>query len=191
MSFLNELQKRKNVLKKTETVVTKVDGQRYVEKDSVVTAICPNTYGFVVDTKPDNVPALISDHVYIGSQDCTASNVIEAYNIKHVLSLGINVDIAVSNKVINCLDLPETDIKEVLLESLPYIRQAVDSKENVLVHCNAGVSRTSMVAIAYLMHYENMHFENAYDLVKSKRPAIQPNDGFRKQLKAMQPGQII
>lgn len=66
MSFLNELQKRKNVLKKTETVVTKVDGQRYVEKDSVVTAICPNTYGFVVDTKPDNVPALISDHVYIG-----------------------------------------------------------------------------------------------------------------------------
>lgn len=140
MSFLNELQKRKNVLKKTETVVTKVDGQRYVEKDSVVTAICPNTYGFVVDTKPDNVPALISDHVYIGSQDCTASNVIEAYNIKHVLSLGINVDIAVSNKVINCLDLPETDIKEVLLESLPYIRQAVDSKVNVLVHCNAGVS---------------------------------------------------
>uniref|UniRef100_A0A2A4J9M2 Dual specificity protein phosphatase 19 n=1 Tax=Heliothis virescens TaxID=7102 RepID=A0A2A4J9M2_HELVI len=191
MSFLNELQKRKNVLKKTETVVTKIDGQRYVEKDSVVTAICPNTYGFVVDTKPDNVPVLISDHVYIGSQDCTASNIIDAYDIKHVLSLGINVDIAVGNKFINCLDIPETNIKEVLLEGLPYIRKAVNYKENVLVHCNAGVSRTSMVAIAYLMHYENMKFEDAYELVKSRRPAVQPNDGFRKQLKAMQPGQII
>lgn len=191
MSFLNELQKQRNKLKLAETVVTQVDGRRYVEKDSTVTSISPSTYGFVVDAKPDNIPVLITDYVYIGSQDCTASNVIEAYNIKHVLSLGINVDVTVNNKFNNCLDLPETDIKEVLLDSLPFIRKAVDSKENCLIHCNAGVSRTSMVAIAYLMHYENMQFQDAYDLVKSKRPAIQPNDGFKKQLKVLKPGEII
>lgn len=191
MSFLSELQKQKSKLKDTETIVTKVDGQRYVEKDSNITAICPNTYGFVVDTKPDNMPVLITDYLYIGSQDCTASNVLESNDIKHVLSLGINVDVPVDNKFINCLDLPETDIKEILANSLPYVRESVEAKENVLVHCNAGVSRTSMVAIAYLMHYERLDFEDAYALIKSKRPAIQPNDGFKKQLKAMKNGELI
>lgn len=183
--------KQRNKLKVTETVVTKVDGQRYVEKDSTITAISPNTYGFVIDTKPDNIPVLITEFVYIGSQDCTANNVIETYNIKHVLSLGIDVDLEVNNKFINCLDLPETNIKKILLDSLPFIRKAVVTKENCLIHCNAGVSRTSMVAIAYLMHYERMQYQDAYDFVKAKRPAIQPNDGFKKQLKAMKPGEII
>lgn len=191
MSFLNELQKQRNKLKVTETVVTKVDGQRYVEKDSIITSISPNTYGFVVDTKPDHIPVLITDYVFIGSQDCTANNVIEEYNIKHVLSLGIQVEVAINNKFINCLDLPETNIKEVLVDGLPFVRKAVETKENCLIHCNAGVSRTSMVAIAYLMHYEKMQFQEAYDLVKGKRPAIQPNDGFKKQLKIMNPGEII
>nr|CAB3516415.1 unnamed protein product [Spodoptera littoralis] len=131
MSFLSQLQKQKNKLKETETVVTKVDGKRYIEKDTTVTAISSNSYGFVVDTKPDNVPVLISDYLYIGSQDCTAQEVIQTYNIQHVLSLGINIQVSVNNKFINCLDLPETSIKEILLDSLPLIRKAVDAKENI------------------------------------------------------------
>ncbi|XP_022819315.1 dual specificity protein phosphatase 19-like [Spodoptera litura] len=191
MSFLSQLQKQKNKLKETETVVTKVDGKRYIEKDTTVTAISSNSYGFVVDTKPDNVPVLISHYLYIGSQDCTAQEVIQSYNILHVLSLGINIQVSVNSKFIKCLDLPETSIKDILLDSLPFIRKAVDAKENILIHCNAGVSRTSMVAIAYLMHYEKMNYQEAYELVKAKRPAIQPNDGFKKQLKSMTPGEII
>ncbi|XP_026742674.1 probable dual specificity protein phosphatase DDB_G0283417 [Trichoplusia ni] len=191
MSFLDKLQNQKNKLKGTETIVTTVDGQRYVEKGSEVTAICPNTYGFVVDTKPDNIPILVSDYLYIGSQDCAVNSVIEAYNIKHVLSLGIKVDVVVNNKFINCLDVPETKIKDLLTECLPFIWRCVTSKEYILVHCNAGVSRTSTVAIAYLIHYKRMTFQEAYDIVKSKRPAIQPNAGFRKQLEALTPGNVI
>lgn len=183
-----ELQMQKNKLKETETVVTKVNGQRFIEKNNMT---LPSTYGFVVDTKPDNIPIMITDFVYIGSQDCTASNVIQANNIQHVLSLGIDVETDVNHKFVECLDLTETDIKPVLQESLPFIAKYVSSKENVLVHCNAGVSRTSMVAIAYLMHYKSMQYDFAYSLVKDKRPAIQPNDGFRRQLKCMKPGDIL
>lgn len=191
MSFLAQLNKQKNKLKETETVVTKADGQRYIEnKDATVTAL-QSYYGFVVDTKPDYIPALITDCLYIGSQDCATHNVIESYNIKHVLSLGINVEVCINQKFVECLDLPDSDIKSTLIESLPFIRKGVIHKENVLIHCNAGVSRTSMMAIAYLMQYEGIEFENAYDLVKSKRPAIRPNDGFRRQLKTMVPGQLI
>ncbi|KAM3961821.1 MAP kinase-specific phosphatase [Aphomia sociella] len=193
MSFLSELRKQKEKLKETETVVTNVDGQRYIEKGGDkknVENLIP-CYGFVVDTKPDNVPILIIDFLYIGSQDCTSECVIDRFNIKHVLSLGINADVTVNHKYIDCLDLPETDIRNILKEGVPFIKRAIDLKENILIHCNAGVSRTSMMAIGYLMHYENMHFDDAYKLVKDKRPAIQPNAGFKKQLMAMKPGQII
>ncbi|XP_038216012.1 probable dual specificity protein phosphatase DDB_G0283417 [Zerene cesonia] len=191
MSFLSELQKQKKKLKETETIITKVDGKRYIEIGQKVKQLNEKVYGFVVDTKPDDIPVLIIDHLYIGSQDCAVNRILKTYNIKHVLSLGIQVTVEVDNKFINIMDLPESDIKLVLTDCLPFVKNAIDNSENVLIHCNAGVSRTSMVTIAYLMQYELMSYENAYNLVKSKRPAIQPNDGFRKQLLCLKPGDCI
>lgn len=190
MSFLSELMKQKNKLKGTETVVTNVDGQRFIEKGGKVENL-DRTYGFVVDTKPDNIPVLIIDHLYIGSQDCAVSSVLESCDIKCVLSLGIDIQVDVEHKFVSCLDLPETDIKPVLNECLPFVFKAVESRNNVLIHCNAGVSRTSMVAIAFLMHYKCMTYEDAYNLVKEKRPAIQPNAGFKQQLIKFRPGELI
>ncbi|XP_013140090.1 PREDICTED: probable dual specificity protein phosphatase DDB_G0283417 [Papilio polytes] len=181
MNFLEELIKKKQYLKETETIVTKVDGKRFIEGKKENIAL-PSNYGFVVDTKPDDVPILIVDYVYIGSQDCVADSVLESYNISNVLSLGIERNIKVKNKYVECLDLPETNIVPVVKVCLPYISDSVANKANVLIHCNAGVSRTSMVVIAYLMSL-GMEYDNAYSLVKSKRPAIQPNVGFVKQLK--------
>lgn len=191
MSFLSELKKQKNKLKETETTVTNVDGKRFIEKGEERHNIAQSSYGFVVDTKPDDIPVLIIDYLYIGSQDCTATTVIDKYNIKHVLSLGINIIVSVDHEFVECLDLPETDIRHLLKKSLPFIRKAVECKENILVHCNAGVSRTSTVAIAYLMQFKDMSFEAAYNLVKEKRPAIQPNAGFSKQLRALTPSNVI
>ncbi|XP_068629859.1 probable dual specificity protein phosphatase DDB_G0283417 [Battus philenor] len=184
MSFLEELVKNKMKLKRTETVVTCANGKRYVEGKNKSVTLLPSDYGFVVDTKPDNVPVMIVDHLYIGSQDCAENKILKDYNITNVLSLGIQVIVEANYKYVQCLDLPETDIELVLVECLPFIQSAVDKKENVLVHCNAGVSRTSMVAIAYLIS-KGMNYEDAYSLLKSKRPSIQPNIGFIRQLKLL------
>lgn len=192
MSFLSELKKQKSKLKEIETVVTNADGQRYIEKGTDKTPISPNAYGFVVDNKPDNVPVLVVEHLLIGSQDCAVTEVLTTHNITNVLSVGVDAGIKnVRNKFVQCLDLPETDMRPTLADCLPFIHEAIGRKENVLVHCNAGVSRTAAVAIAYLMHYHAMPFEVAHALVKNKRPAIQPNAGFTKQLKNMKPGEII
>ncbi|XP_041977609.1 dual specificity protein phosphatase 19-like [Aricia agestis] len=189
MSFLNELKRQKSKLKETVTVVTNIDGAKHVEGSQ---EIIEHTFGFVVDTKPDNIPVMIVDHVYIGSQDCTDIKVITDYNIQHVLSLGVDVHIeGVNKKFVNILDLPESDVRHVLQDCLPFVKNAVDLKENVLIHCNAGVSRTSMVVIAFLMHYHSMPFEEAYKFVKEKRPAIQPNSGFKIQLQNMRAGAIL
>lgn len=192
MSFLCELQKQKDRLKETRTVVTRADGVKYLEGSESV--LEQTSYGFIVDTKPDDVPALIVDHLYIGSQDCAVKSVIDKYNINCVVSLGIDIDksnLDIEHRFLPVLDLPESDITPILKESLPFIRSCIEKKLNVLIHCNAGVSRTSMVAIAYLMEYEKMRFSQAYDLVKMKRPAIQPNVGFRKQLQCLEPGNVL
>lgn len=51
------------------------------------------------------------------------------------------------------------------------------------MHCNAGVSRAPTIVIAYLMKKFNMRLKEAYDLVKSVRSSIRPNEGFMKTLK--------
>jgi protein-tyrosine phosphatase len=52
----------------------------------------------------------------------------------------------------------------------------------VLVHCVAGISRSSTLCIAYLMKHKKMTLIEAHGLVKKKRPIIRPNMGFWQQL---------
>lgn len=64
---------------------------------------------------------------------------------------------------------------------------AVRQEGVVLVHCNAGVSRSSSIAIGYLMWREELSFEDAYSQVKMARPSIHPNRGFHQQLQSYNP----
>ena len=50
------------------------------------------------------------------------------------------------------------------------------------VHCQAGISRSPMIVIGYLMKLHQKTFEQACTLVKSKRSIINPNWNFRNQL---------
>jgi protein-tyrosine phosphatase len=48
---------------------------------------------------------------------------------------------------------------------------------NVLIHCDAGVSRTGYYVIYYLIKKNNIKYNEAFNLAKSKRPSILPNEG--------------
>ena len=61
--------------------------------------------------------------------------------------------------------------------------ESVSSQQGrVLVHCRAGVSRSATVCIAYIMHKQGLSLDSAYEFVKSKRPVIDPNINFIRQL---------
>jgi protein-tyrosine phosphatase len=79
-------------------------------------------------------------------------------------------------------DDPSEDISRFFITAFHFIRQHLE-RGNVLVHCQAGISRSCTIVIAYLMQQMLISFKEAFSLVKSKRPIANPNKGFIKQLK--------
>lgn len=64
-----------------------------------------------------------------------------------------------------------------------YIRNVLTNKGKVVVCCNGGMSRSPTFVIAYVMETFNIDASQAYHFVQSKRLCINPNDGFKSQLK--------
>lgn len=184
MSLLDSIKQRQNNLKNTVTFVTCPNGKVYRETKYSVECI-GSKLGFVIDNKPDNIPAKIVEFVYLGSQDCCDQSVILKYNFKYVLSVGVEATYKhpdVIYKFIECLDLPECNLQPVLENCIPFIKLAVDKGCNILVHCNAGVSRSASVVIGYIMLYKNVNYMESYKFVKKARNCINPNAGFVKYL---------
>lgn len=50
------------------------------------------------------------------------------------------------------------------------------------MHCQAGVSRSATIVIAYLMKHTLMTMPDAYKYVRSRRPVVSPNLNFMGQL---------
>lgn len=187
MSFLEQLQLKQNVLRPTVTIIQHADGTRVMMQNGIQSKLT-SAHGFVVDTKPDTVAAcILEEFLYLGSQDSVDIVNFVDLGITHVLSVGIEMpnigsDAGVTNLFVECLDLPETDLRSILDECNTFLKNVKEYGGHVLVHCNAGVSRSSSVVIGYLMLVNGMSFSDAYDFVKLKRSCCRPNDGFLKQL---------
>ncbi len=112
--------------------------------------------------------------------------ILKATEITHVINIATGIEnFFDSNFVylkIEELDLPSVNLKKHFHRSSQFIRDAVNAGGKVFVHCNAGISRSSTVVIAYLMEYEGKSFLAALEHLKSVRPYARPNEGFCRQL---------
>uniref|UniRef100_A0A1A9W4V0 Protein-tyrosine-phosphatase n=1 Tax=Glossina brevipalpis TaxID=37001 RepID=A0A1A9W4V0_9MUSC len=85
---------------------------------------------------------------------------------------------------INALDHPNTDLSvhfDGVTDMIETVRQ---TGGKTLVHCVAGVSRSTTFCLAYLMKYAGMNLREAFFYTKAIRPQIRPNFGFFQQLRA-------
>ncbi|EEC00470.1 skrp1 dual specificity protein phosphatase, putative [Ixodes scapularis] len=85
------------------------------------------------------------------------------------------------------LDLPECVLSDAVIGAVgDFVEGALSSGGAVLIHCNAGVSRSSALAIAFLMTRRGAGYQEALSRVRAVRAAACPNEGFRRQLRDLE-----
>jgi protein-tyrosine phosphatase len=72
---------------------------------------------------------------------------------------------------------------QALNDAITHIDQIMARGEHVLVNCAMGRSRSTSLAIAYLIVRKGMTYDQALAQVQSKRPICQPNQMFEQQLR--------
>lgn len=124
------------------------------------------------------------------------SDIYGAQNTNWLQSSGFGGVIDLSNapnvvkfpKQIEVLRVPVDDnvhnkIRPYFLKTQQFIDFYLEKKKKVLVFCRAGVSRSATIVINYLMKTFSLTVDDAILFLKKKRPQIQPNNGFLKQLR--------
>ena len=161
-----------------------------------------NSFFFVKDTKPDPKPAwVIPGKLAIGSQDCAFSEDTKRL-FTHCINVGFDLpnafegDGTIIYKKVNVSDLEDFDLISLFKDLHSFIDSAIgipnishDGKQPaVLIHCNAGVSRSVTVAASYLMimrarRGDDPNLDDCLKLIRTVRPSAKPNEGFMSQLR--------
>lgn len=140
--------------------------------------------------RPD---CILPGKLYLGSQ-------FSACHLETLRQLGITAVLVCGNSLPRFfLEHPHSSVEyhklpihdSVDQPLLPYIFSAMNFLETnilhgnrtVLVHCAAGVSRSSSMVIAFLMKQNRWDYDTAYQFVWEKRPTINPNPRFEKELR--------
>jgi len=112
---------------------------------------------------------------------------LDQNQITHILTIASGLSPAFPDnytyKNVSIRDHPYENILVHFDSSAKFISNAIRKNGRVLVHCQAGVSRSASVIIAYLMKTKNMVLDDAWDYVSERRSIIAPNSGFRQQLR--------
>ena len=80
-------------------------------------------------------------------------------------------------------DYEDANIQLHFKKSNEFIEAAINNGKSVLVHCMAGISRSASLVLAFLVEKRSLTLNSAYQLLKTSRPHVFPNSGFRKQLR--------
>lgn len=184
-----------------ETDIIKIypDEEGFIEnRNSIPNSADSSAYwsrcnGYVVDIVPDYTVDQIIDRLFISGEDPAGDKMIlDQHKITHILNLTTNVrnkfESDIIYKQIKINDLPSVKIDCHFAEAFNFLDNVLKLENNsVLVHCHAGVSRSSSFIIGYLLHKRFFRsYQEAHDFVKQKRPMIRPNDGFVKQLRKLE-----
>lgn len=79
-------------------------------------------------------------------------------------------------------DIPNENITRFFELSRNFIKESLDNRKIVLVHCWAGISRSVTVVIYYLVNTLGISVKDALAMIRKSRPVANPNPGFIKQL---------
>lgn len=140
---------------------------------------------------PDAENAVVSPilpFLFLGNErDAQDLDLLLRLNIGFVVNVTTHLPLYHVNSGLRYKRLPATDnstqnLRQYFEEVFEFIEEAYQSGQGVLVHCQAGVSRSATIVIAYLMKHTLMTMTDAYKYVRSRRPVMSPNLNFMGQL---------
>nr|CAB3266684.1 serine/threonine/tyrosine-interacting protein-like [Phallusia mammillata] len=89
--------------------------------------------------------------------------------------------------IVEVADNPFENILIHFEQVIQFMQICIQNKGCVLVHGNAGMSRSAAFVVAFLMQQYEASFVDAYAHVKNKRFCVNLNLGFIHQLKEFEP----
>lgn len=130
--------------------------------------------------------------IYIGSMDALNPAAAELFGFEILpFDAAVRLDqISIlsspSPDTLDALELPIDDGQPVPDGIFPqvtqFIQQHVAAGDSVLVQCQAGISRSVTMVLAYLIEYEKMSLEEAFRLIYEQRPGSRPHKALLKSL---------
>ncbi len=129
----------------------------------------------------------ITEHIFIGNIGHARSlEWLKANNITHIVNCTNELDNYFPDKFIYTKlylwDLEHQTLQFSLEPSYNFIQLAIRNSGIILIHCHAGISRSSSILIYYLMRSNNLKFNVALAHVKKLYPKANPNISFGNQL---------
>ena len=130
----------------------------------------------------------ITDKIFLGSiEGLSEYDYFKKEQIENILSITsespkIPEDKNINHKVVIIDDFFSENIIKYFKECIEFI----ENSNKIYIHCTCGVSRSATIVLAYLMWKTHLDFDDIYSFVKKRRPEIDPNNGFRRQLKLFQ-----
>jgi protein-tyrosine phosphatase len=135
----------------------------------------------------------ITDLVYLGSRQANTPVMRRALGFTHVVQVSASprpeaCDAEFAEGTHLYLQLDDDEEADALpsIERFLAFVTGLDAArgDRLLVHCDAGVSRSATLVIALLMAtaQPRLSFVDALAFVVQQRPVVEPNEGFRAQL---------
>lgn len=136
---------------------------------------------------PDDISdSYIMDFIKI-SGSCFQLDTLRKHNITYILNVSESPTPSQTQIEFMCLDIPmkdnhTQDLLQFLPKAFAFIDKAFKSNRKILVHCQAGISRSVSIVMAWLISNKKINVDQAFEIVKQHRPQASPNFNFWVQL---------
>jgi protein-tyrosine phosphatase len=139
------------------------------------------------------IPINNNQFIYLGAYSLYDTDFINKYNIKYAIDLSNEINYKIKDidyymKYNYVYDSPIQNILDIIPTCVEFIDESLNTHNNILVNCFAGISRSSSIVLAYLMYYD-VKYKNipanllrSLNHIKQYRNIVNPNYGFINQL---------
>uniref|UniRef100_A0A8D2MZW1 Dual specificity phosphatase 1 n=1 Tax=Zonotrichia albicollis TaxID=44394 RepID=A0A8D2MZW1_ZONAL len=136
---------------------------------------------------PHGGPVEILPFLYLGSAyHASRKDMLDALGITALINVSANCPNHFEGhyqyKSIPVEDNHKADISSWFNEAIDFIDSVKSEGGRVFVHCQAGISRSATICLAYLMRTNRVKLDEAFEFVKQRRSIISPNFSFMGQL---------